>query len=68
MKFWFYDFLDEITQNICKMWVEHKKKKNPKYKESENLQKRVKLILRTILIVALGIAIGMFFIQIIASL
>lgn len=64
MKFWFYDFLDEITENISKMWVEHQKKKNPTYKENEKLKKRIRTTIRTILIMALVVAIVSFGLQV----
>lgn len=63
MKFWFYDFLDEITENISKMWVDHQKKKNPNYKENEKLKKRIRITIRTILIMALVVAIVSFGLQ-----
>lgn len=64
MKFWFYDFLDEITENISKMWVEHQKKKNPNYKENEKLKKRIRTSIRGFLVIALIIAIISFGLQV----
>ncbi len=53
MKFWFYDFIDEMAETISKMWEKHKKKKNPKYKATEELKNRIRWMIRIFLIVAL---------------
>ncbi len=68
MKFWFYDFLDELTENISKMWVQHKKKKNPNYKENANLKNIIRTFIRAFLIIALIVAIVSFGIQLKESL
>ncbi len=68
MKFWFYDFLDEMTQNICKMWIAHKKKKDINFVEDEKLQKKVRFIIKTILVVVLAVVVVSFFFQVISSM
>ena len=45
MKFWFYDFIEEMADTISKMWTNHKKKKNPEYVATEELKKRIRLII-----------------------
>lgn len=63
MKYWFIDFLEEITKNISKVWVEHKKKKNADYKESPKLKSKIRFTIKAILVVALTVAIISFIIQ-----
>lgn len=66
MKYWFIDFLEEITENISKVWVEHKKKKNADYKESPNLKSKIRFTIKAILVVALTVAIISSIIQVVA--
>lgn len=59
MKFWFYDFLDEIADGLSKVWIKYKQKKNADYKESPNLKKYIRL--------GLGLLLGFLFITVIVS-
>ena len=68
MKYWFIDFLEEITENISKVWVEHKKKKDSNYKESPKLKSKIRFTIKTILVLALIAAIISFVIQVVASI
>lgn len=65
MKYWFIDFLEECTENLSKVWVEHKKKKNADYKESANLKNRIRFTIKAILVIALILAIISFGVQVI---
>lgn len=66
MKYWFIDFLEEITESISKVWVEHKKKKDSNYKELPKLRTRIRFTIKAILVIALITAIVSFIMQAIA--
>ena len=68
MKYWFIDFLEECTENLSKVWVEHKKKKNANYKEPVNLKNRIRFTIKVILVIALILAIISFGVQVIQAI